>query len=125
MFFDGVLMSKAETNLSALSDSTTRTDVSKEMRAHAQEACALLKTLANEDRLMLLCQLVAGTYHVGELEALLGIRQPTLSQQLGILRKEGLVQTERKGKFMYYSITEGPALRVMQTLWEIFCAKTK
>ena len=58
----------------------------------------MLKVLANEDRLILLCQLIQGARSVGELEALLGIRQPTLSQQLTVLRQEGLVITERKGR---------------------------
>ena len=93
-----------------------------EMRLHAREASALLKVLANEDRLMLLCQLTTGSYHVGELEAALGIRQPTLSQQLGVLRNEGIVKTERRGKFIFYSLWDDKATRVMRTLWEIYCS---
>ena len=54
------------------------------LRESASQACALLKALANEDRLLLLCQLVGHERNVGELEALTGIRQPTLSQQLGV-----------------------------------------
>lgn len=58
------------------------------IRASANEACTMLKALANEDRLLILCQLSEGSKNVGELEALLKIRQPTLSQQLTVLREE-------------------------------------
>ena len=74
------------------------------MRTSASTACGVLKVLANEDRLLILCQLIKGACNVGELEALLGIRQPTLSQQLTVLRDEGLVTTERKGKYIYYTL---------------------
>jgi DNA-binding transcriptional ArsR family regulator len=95
---------------------------SAQLREHAREACALLKTLANEDRLMLLCQLASGRRNVGELEAATGISQPTLSQQLSVLRQEGLVAAEKEGKYVYYRLVDAKAMRVMGTLWEIFCA---
>ena len=60
----------------------------QQLRANADAAHQLLKTLANSDRLMLLCQLSQGEYSVGELEAMLGISQPTLSQQLAVLRHQ-------------------------------------
>ncbi|HLT05659.1 MAG TPA: metalloregulator ArsR/SmtB family transcription factor [Pseudomonas sp.] len=93
-----------------------------ELRRHVGEACNLLKVLANEDRLMLLCQLSTGTHAVCELEARLGIRQPTLSQQLAVLRQNALVHTERDGKHMRYSLASPEVEQVMRTLWEIFCA---
>lgn len=93
-----------------------------ELRKHAGEACALLKALANEDRLVLLCQLTTGQQNVSELEALTGIRQPTLSQQLAVLRAEGLVDTEKVGRFVYYRLASGAVMPVMQTLWSIYCA---
>lgn len=68
------------------------------MQAGAENACALLKVLANPDRLLLMCQLSQGELSVGEVEQLLGIRQPTLSQQLGVLRESGLVNTRREAK---------------------------
>lgn len=95
------------------------------MRRAAAEACALLKTLGNPDRLLLLCQLAQGEFCVGELESLVGIRQPTLSQQLGVLRDEGMVKTRREGKRICYSIASDEALAVMQVLHELFCAKRK
>ena len=95
------------------------------MRRAAAEACALLKTLGNPDRLLLLCQLAQGEFCVGELESLVGIRQPTLSQQLGVLRDEGLVKTRREGKRICYSIGSKEALAVMQVVHELFCSKPK
>jgi DNA-binding transcriptional ArsR family regulator len=94
----------------------------EELRAHAGDACALLKALANEDRLMLLCQIASARHNVGELEAITGIRQPTLSQQLAVLRQEGLVETEKEGKYVYYRLANDDVVRVMRTLWDIYCA---
>lgn len=91
------------------------------MQAAAAEACALLKTLGNRDRLMLLCQLSQGEYCVSELESLLQIQQPTLSQQLGVLREEQLVLTRREGKQIFYQIASKEALAVMQVLYQQFC----
>jgi len=65
------------------------------LQASAAKACALLKVMAHADRLVLLCRLAQGEFCVSELEADLGIRQPTLSQQLAVLRQEGLVDTRR------------------------------
>lgn len=92
------------------------------LRENAGEARNLLKTLANTDRLMLLCQLSQGEMNVGELEHELGIEQPTLSQQLAVLRREALVATRRDGKQIYYRIADGKALAVIETLYEQFCA---
>ena len=91
------------------------------MRGAANQACRLLKTLSNADRLMLLCQLAQGERCVSELEALLGIVQPTLSQQLSVLRDEQLVMTRREGKNIYYQINSDIALHVMQVLYTQFC----
>lgn len=93
------------------------------VRASAAQACILLKTLANEDRLLILCQLSQGRRNVGELESLLDIRQPTLSQQLTVLREEGLVATERQGKYIYYSLASQEAMRIMQALFELYCGQ--
>lgn len=90
-------------------------------RAAASQACALLKILANEDRLLILCQLIEGEKNVGELEQTLGIKQPTLSQQLTVLRDEKLVATERKGKYIYYRLASQEALQIMKTLYQLFC----
>ncbi len=95
------------------------------MRLAATQASGLLKALANPDRLLLLCQLAEGEHCVSELEGLLGILQPTLSQQLGVLRQEGLVTTRREGKQIFYSIASKEALAVMQVLYQQFCAPAK
>lgn len=92
-----------------------------ELRDSAGRACSLLKTMANEDRLLLLCHLIDEERNVGELERLTGIRQPTLSQQLGVLRDEGLVNTRREGKFIYYTLASESVLQIMYTLHGLFC----
>ena len=92
-----------------------------QMQAAAQNACKLMKVLANPDRLMILCQLTLGERRVGELEEQLGIVQPTLSQQLTVLRDEGLVTTRREGKNIYYQLTSAQAVAVLNTLYQQFC----
>ncbi len=94
----------------------------KRVKRAAATACSLLKALAHEDRLVLLCQLAEGERSVGELEELLDIRQPSLSQQLGVLRNEGLVTTRRDGTRIYYALASREAVAVMQTLYQQFCA---
>jgi ArsR family transcriptional regulator len=95
------------------------------MRLAAGKARGLLKVLSNPDRLLLLCQLTRGEHCVSELEGALGIQQPTLSQQLGVLREEQLVHTRREGKQIYYSIASLEAQAVMQVLYEVFCKQPK
>ncbi len=91
------------------------------MQAAAREACSLLKVLSNPDRLLILCHLSQGEARVGELEEVLGIVQPTLSQQLTVLRQEELVTTRRDGKNIYYSLASPQALAVIETLYVQFC----
>lgn len=95
------------------------------MRASASQACALLKVLANPDRLLLLCQLTRGPQCVSDLESVLGIQQPTLSQQLGVLRDEQLVTTRREGKQIFYSIASAQAMAVMDVMYQLYCQKTE
>ncbi len=99
---------------------TTTLDLEK-MKSSAAQACRLMKVLSNPDRLMLLCQLSQGEKRVGELEEILGIVQPTLSQQLTVLREEELVSTRREGKNIYYQIASPQALAVMTVLFDQFC----
>lgn len=96
-----------------------------QMRQAASEATALLKAIANEDRLLLLCQMVEGEKCVSDFETLLDIHQPTLSQQLGVLRTEGLVKTRREGKRIYYSLASPQALQILGTLYGLFCPISK
>ena len=93
----------------------------KKMQASAEDACKLMKVLSNRDRMMLLCEMAKGEKCVGDLEAALDLHQPTLSQQLTILRKEKLVSTRREGKQIYYSITSKVALSVIALLYRHYC----
>lgn len=99
------------------------TDLAQQMQQASMQASQLLKSLSHPDRLLLLCQLTQGEFCVGELETLVGVGQPSLSQQLGILRKDELVSTRRDGKQIYYSIASDDALAVLQLLYQRFCAK--
>lgn len=91
------------------------------MRRAAGEATALLKAMANEDRLLLLCQMVEGEKCVSDFETLLDIHQPTLSQQLGVLRNEGLVNTRREGKRIFYRLASQEALQVLRVIYGLYC----
>lgn len=91
-------------------------------RDGSEKASKLLKALANQDRLMILCNLADGEKCVSDLEGLLGIRQPTLSQQLARLRADDLVGTRREGKVIYYSLTSSEAGRIIDLLYEFYCA---
>ncbi len=93
------------------------------LRLAADEAVAALKLLGNIERMLLLCQLAQGEMCVGELEAALEIHQPTLSQQLGVLRTEGVVSTRRQGKNIYYSVADPSLLEILAVLYRLYCPK--
>jgi DNA-binding transcriptional ArsR family regulator len=93
------------------------------LRGAAGQAVGALKLLANEDRLLLLCQLSQGELCVSDLEEELGIRQPTLSQQLGVLRTEGVVTTRRQGKNIFYSVADPAVLEILTVLYRLYCPK--
>jgi DNA-binding transcriptional ArsR family regulator len=95
------------------------------MAESAEAASDLLKALANENRLLLLCLLVQGERSVTELEGILELRQPTVSQQLARLRADNLVSYRRDGKTIYYSLASEEARRVIALLYEMFCASRK
>ena len=95
------------------------------VRDSADAACRLMKVLSNPDRLLLLCELAQGEKRVGELEELVGVAQPTLSQQLGVLREEGIVSTRREGKNIIYRIDSPRTLAVMDVLYQQFCGTGK
>ena len=94
------------------------------LRGAAAQAVGVLKLLANEDRLLLLCQLSQGERCVSELEGGLGIRQPTLSQQLGVLRHEGVVNTRRQGKNIHYSVADPALLEILAVLYRLYCPES-
>ncbi len=88
---------------------------------NAKRASAFLKSLANENRLVILCALADGEKNVGELEGILGIRQPTLSQQLARLRADNMVATRRESKQIFYSLASEEAELVMGLVFDLFC----
>lgn len=92
------------------------------MRERADEATSLLKALASRNRLMILCQLVEGERSVGDLALLLDLRDTVVSQHLGLLRRDGLVAPRRDGQTIYYSLHGEEVGKVLQTLYEIYCA---
>ena len=96
-------------------------DVSS-LQAAATQAVGLLRSLANPERLILMCALAEGERCVTELSQATGIHQPTLSQQLGVLRDEGLVSTRRAGKFVYYQVDSPAALELLSLLHRLYCA---
>jgi DNA-binding transcriptional ArsR family regulator len=92
------------------------------MQDHAGEAAALLKALANDQRLLVLCRLLEGPLSVGEINERVPLSQSALSQHLGVLRDAGLVTTSRQSQTVYYSLAQGPALQIMEILYMTFCA---
>lgn len=91
------------------------------LSAHASEASRLLKALANEKRLMILCLLCEGERTVGELNALLDLSQSALSQHLAVLREDALVNTRREAQSIVYSIPKGPVQRIIAVLHDVYC----
>jgi DNA-binding transcriptional ArsR family regulator len=92
------------------------------MSEHAGVAATLLKALAHRARLLVMCRLVDGETSVGELQMHVRLSMSALSQHLSVLRKVGLVTTRRQSQTVFYSLTDGPALGVMQALYEAYCA---
>ena len=92
------------------------------MDAVAERVSELMKVLSNKHRLMILCQLVEGEKSVGQLAALVGIREQATSQQLALLRKEGLVRTRRDGQTIHYALARSDLRQLMQFLYDTYCA---
>lgn len=97
-------------------------DVMRAMQANASEAARLMKSLSNENRLMILCLLVNGEMSVGELNQQVPLSQSALSQHLAALRESGLVATRRESQVIYYRLQGDRVTRVLATLKDIFCA---
>ncbi|WP_345294568.1 metalloregulator ArsR/SmtB family transcription factor [Luteimonas vadosa] len=93
------------------------------MHVHAADAAALLRSMANEQRLLVLCHLVEGELAVGALHARMALSQSALSQHLAVLRAAGLVQARRAGQQVFYSLAPGPGRQVMETLHAVYCAE--
>ena len=93
------------------------------MAQSAEEAAAYLRTLSNPARLLLLCQLVEGPKRVGELEEALGLAQAYVSQQLARLRADGLVNSEKEGRIVRYSLADERVVTLVQVLYDLFCVQ--
>ncbi|GMR17525.1 MAG: metalloregulator ArsR/SmtB family transcription factor [Gammaproteobacteria bacterium] len=96
-----------------------------ELHDMAAHACELLKAMANEWRLMILCQLAEGEKTVGELRSTLGLSQSALSQHLAILRHEKIVRSRKHAQSVSYSLSGDEATMVMATLHDLYCAKAE
>jgi DNA-binding transcriptional ArsR family regulator len=106
-------------------DSRERSSELDRMVGNAKRAADFLKALAHENRLMILCILAEGEKSVSELEDILSLRQPTVSQQLARLRADGLVSTRRDGKAIYYNLASDEARIVIGAIYDVFCKKQR
>jgi DNA-binding transcriptional ArsR family regulator len=104
-----------QTDDAAMSDELDR------MMGKARKAADFLKALSHENRLLLLCLIAEKERSVSELEEILALRQPTVSQQLARLRLDGMVTTRRDGKAVYYSLASEDVRRVISVIYDIFC----
>lgn len=96
----------------------------KTMRRRSAEAARLLRSIANQQRLLVLCALTEGELSVSDLNARIDLSQSALSQHLAVLRNEQLVSTRREAQTIYYSLENGIALKLLQTLHDYFCDAT-
>jgi len=108
--------------MSVTTKDTKSSEVPPDLMESAVTASNFVKALANHNRLLLLCLLAEGEKSVSDLESILGLRQPTISQQLARLRADDLVNGRRDGKTIYYSLTSNEARRFVELLYELFCA---
>ena len=111
-------------SLSTTQDAETAEPAAIEIRPDDAEAAAnFLKTMAHRDRLSILCALSGEEKSVSELESNLELRQSSVSQHLARLRMEGFVTARRRGKQIFYSISDERTLRIIGVLHDLFCAK--
>ncbi|WP_122902115.1 metalloregulator ArsR/SmtB family transcription factor [Acinetobacter sp. B51(2017)] len=95
----------------------------KAMRDASEHVVTILKSLANSDRLIILCHLSQQELNVSQIEHITQIHQPTLSQQLMMLRKSEVVSTRRDGKQIFYSIQDPKLVTILTTLYQLYCPK--
>ena len=108
-------------NAAAKTGATSHLDIDA-MRSNASDAVSLLKGLANESRLMILCVLSEGELSVGQLNQRIKLSQSALSQHLAVLREQGLVQTRRESQTIYYRLSDTTALTFIELLHVVYCA---
>lgn len=117
-------MATGATDRPAGAEVTPNWDVDPEaMRAHAEDAVRVLKALANQSRLMILCSLTHGELTVGQINRVIPLSQSALSQHLAVLRRDRLVRTRREAQTIYYSLIDGPASQMIQILHDLYCGK--
>ncbi|WP_432454308.1 MULTISPECIES: ArsR/SmtB family transcription factor [unclassified Agarivorans] len=92
------------------------------MQKNAEPALKLLKALANQNRLMILCHLLEGELTVGELNQRVELSQSALSQHLAWLRKDQLVMTRKESQTIYYALASKEAKAVLVQLHDLYCA---
>ena len=92
------------------------------LQQNSKRACSLLKSMANEWRLLVLCNLAEGEKSVSELQKVLPLSQSALSQHLAILRREKVVKTRKSAQSVYYSLASNEAEAIMKTLHDTFCS---
>lgn len=97
----------------------------RQLEAKAGIAARLLRALANERRLAILCELVVGERSVGDLMAAVGLTQSALSQHLAKLRAAGIVATRRESQTIYYRLDDAAAGAIMSTLADVYCKPAK
>ena len=110
-------------NLERIFETPADSGEAKRLATKAKRAAEFLKALAHQNRLMILCILSQGEKSVSELEQMLSLRQPTVSQQLARLRADGLVATRRDGKTIFYSLASEEARVVVGAVYEMFCGR--
>lgn len=94
----------------------------EEMAGHAEEAAEVLKSIANPNRLMILCSLIEGEKTVGAINEQVPLSQSALSQHLARLRAENLVSTRKEGQTVHYSVSDGRIVELMSHLYELYCS---
>jgi ArsR family transcriptional regulator, virulence genes transcriptional regulator len=101
------------------------TFTARQFEAHAADAAHLLKVLANEHRLGILCLLVEREMSVGEINARIDLSQSALSQHLAVLRNERLVTTRRDAQVIFYALADGPVHQIIETLHGVYCVPAR
>lgn len=110
----------AADELNMFADTSVRMSF-EEMQENAANATGLLKSMANETRLLILCQLTHGERSVSELLDIIPLGQSALSQHLAILRRERLVTARREGQLVYYALSSVEVTAIIETLYRLFC----
>jgi ArsR family transcriptional regulator, virulence genes transcriptional regulator len=96
----------------------------RELQSKAEAVEALLKAVANRNRLIILCELLKGERSVSALQSAVGLSQSALSQHLARLREDDLVATRRESQTIYYSLASDRVSRLIGLLYELYCAPT-